>query len=119
MVDGFLPSSITMKSVRQESPQRRDTIGISTRLLVSIDAGANSDAKGKPQVLETLWSYVDNLQKSRKTKGEIKAVYSLANFLESNTFQKELMNEKENGHGKLEIQISSVTSDSILSQLHK
>ncbi len=126
VVDGFLPSSITMKNFHQEgfhrrhwhtiksstspSPRRRDTNVISTRLLISTDAGANNDAKGKRQVLETLWSYVDNLQKSRKTKGEIKAVYSLANFLESNTFQKE-----ENRHGKHEIQISSVSSDPMLS----
>ena len=139
MVDGFLPSTINVKIhhyetfynrygcksksssmrrfKRQKNGKIRDTNGVLARLLVHTDAGANNDSKGKQQVLETLWSYVDNLQRSRKMKGEMKAVYSLANFLESNKFHgdlgggipiqiKSMNDDKDSGHHKHEIQRS-------------
>lgn len=108
MVDGFLPSSINVNShfydavhdrwcstnkmrkarrgQRRRHSKIRDASDAVARLLVYSDADTNNDSADEQQLVETLWSYVDNLQRVRKSKGEMKAVYSLANYLDSNTF---------------------------------
>ena len=106
MVDGFLPQSLHQNSRQFDSlcSRHRSTIKASitrrcqgpkntrkggkntVRLLVQTDTGANNDSIEEREVMETLWSYVNNLQKARKTKGQTKAVYSLATYLENNTF---------------------------------
>ena len=113
MVDGFLPPSTNLNSryyeticSRHRSTSEMESItatarwcqrrkdctirngnGVPAMLLVDSDTdAANNDSADERQILETLWSYVDNLQRVRKRKGETKAVYSLANYLHTNTF---------------------------------
>jgi hypothetical protein len=92
MVDGFLPPSINLNSHYYEKKciRRRSTSEMETTTTARwySDTDANNDSADERQVLETLWSYVGNLQRIRKRKGETKAVYSLANYLHSNTFDR-------------------------------
>ena len=67
-------------SVRRNQPTTSfvDDIDVT----VSDNCWKNKTLDGK--LMNTLWSYVHNLQRSRKTKGDKKAADSLASYLQSN-----------------------------------
>jgi len=101
VVHGFVPSMLNMnsrhdhhlhsysrfetKTVRTyTTEQNADT----TMLLLDSDADANNNTSlvDSTQIMETLWSYVNNLQRARNSHGEMKAVYSFARYLRSNRY---------------------------------
>lgn len=100
----------------------RHSNGDTVMPLVDSLTDAVNDPTDERQVLETLWSYVNNLQRARKTKGEIKAVYSLANYLHDNRFENKridhtslkvkVANDIENANGYEEENHHSHISDS-------
>lgn len=122
MVDGFLAPSTHGNSLYQDtfgnrcrSASKRITTNrcrrrndskirqanhVSVTQMGQSNADTDNDSAEDEQVLEKLWSYVKNLQRDRKRKGEMKAVYSLSHYLSSNTIDNE-----ENGRIQSKIKI--------------
>jgi len=114
MVDGFLSSSINVNShyydnirnrrcstskmattaIKKRCMKRKESTirnGNGVEVMLLVDTDTNNDSADEQQVLEILWSYVYNLQRARKMKGEIKAAYSLAHYLHSNRLDNKMI----------------------------